>query len=159
MTSRKIEIKWAIIFVLSQLLWMFLERIAGLHDKYIDKHESYTLFFGIVAIVLFVFALKDKRNNYYNNRMSYKEGFVSGLILTIFITLLSPLTQWITSTIITPDFFNNIIEHSIKAGYFKNLEEATATFNLKTYIIQSTIGAFIMGIFTTSIVALFIKKK
>jgi hypothetical protein len=37
--------------------------------------------------------------------------------------------------------------------------DAEAQFNLKSYIIQSTVGALVMGIVTTAIVAIFTRKK
>jgi hypothetical protein len=42
----KIEIKWALIMIVSSLLWMVLERAVGLHDVYLDKQMYLTnLFF------------------------------------------------------------------------------------------------------------------
>lgn len=159
MRSKKIEIKWAILFVIAQLLWMIIERAVGLHDQYIAQHQNYTLLFSIIAILVYVFALVDKRKNYYGNRMSYRQGFVSGIIITVLVTMMSPLTQWIISSIITPDYFSNIIDYSLSEGYYKSIEKAKAEFNLSNYIVMSTIGAFIMGILTSSIVAIFTKRK
>jgi hypothetical protein len=48
----KVEIKWGVIFFLMTLVWMFLEKIAGLHDQYIDKHPVYTNLIAIPAIWL-----------------------------------------------------------------------------------------------------------
>ena len=91
--------------------------------------------------------------------MTYKQGFISGLIITIIVSLLAPLTQWITSTIITPEYFPNVIAHSVETGYHSSLEEAEAYFNLKNYMVQSVIGALVMGIITTAVVALFVRSK
>jgi len=106
-----------------------------------------------------VMALKDKKNVFYGGQMSYKQGLVSGIVLSIFIAFLSPLTQWITSTIITPEYFPNVIAHAVETGYFQSVEEAQAYFNLENYIVQSTIGALVMGIITTAIAMLFIRTK
>ena len=37
MRKYKIEIKWALIFIVAVLIWMGIENVAGLHGKYIDK--------------------------------------------------------------------------------------------------------------------------
>lgn len=155
---RKIELKWAIIFIVVTLLWMVIEKLSGLHDKYIDKHMYVTNLFAIVAIALFVFALKDKKKNYFKGSMTWKQGFISGLYLTIFITLLTPFSQYITSEYITPDYFTNIINHSVEKG-MQTQEEAEAYFNLKSYIIQATVFAFLMGLVTAAVVALFLRNK
>jgi hypothetical protein len=158
MKNIRIEIKWAFFFVLMLLAWMYLEKMFGFHDKHIDKHHIITNFVAIPAILVFYFALRDKRKNYYNGVMSYKQGFISGLLITFFVTFISPLTQMITSTVITPEYFPNVIEYSVSKG-FKTQDEAEAYFNLGNYIVQGLIGAPIMGIITTAIVALFTMKR
>lgn len=159
MKNIKIEIKWAIIFSIVGLLWMLLEKVTGLHSKHIDMHMYLTNLFAIPAIIVMVIALKSKKQSFYSGQMSYKEGLISGIILSVIIALLSPLTQFITSTVITPEYFPNVIAYSVETGYHKSLEEAENYFNLKNYIIQSMIGGLIMGIVTTAIVMIFIRTK
>jgi hypothetical protein len=65
MGNIKIEIKWAIIFSVMTLLWMLLEKLAGLHSTYIDYHLYLTNLFAIPAIWIMVLALKDKKKNFY----------------------------------------------------------------------------------------------
>lgn len=155
----KIEIKWALIFSAMVLLWMILERAVGLHDRYIDYHLYLTNLFAIPAIVVMVLALKDKKRRFYGGQMSYKQGLISGIILSAIIALLTPLTQWITSYIITPEYFPNVIERSVEIGYYSTVEEARANFNYKNYAIQGTIGALIMGVVTTAIAMIFIRTR
>lgn len=154
-----IEIKWALIFIATLLAWMFLEKLTGLHDKHIDKQQYITLLYVVPALLIYALALNDKKKNYYRGKMDFKEGFLCGTIITLIVTALSPLNQWIISEFITPNYFENVIEYSLQTGYFENRFEAEAQFNLTSYIIQSTIWAFGMGIVTSAIVALFIKSK
>jgi hypothetical protein len=86
------------------------------------------------------------------------EGFKSGLIITLVVVILSPLSQYITSTYITPDFFKNIIEYSVSSGKMEE-QAAEEYFNLQKYMIQSVIGAAIMGLITTAIVVFFVRSK
>ena len=159
MKTLKIELKWALIFIASLLLWMLLERITGLHDEYIHLHQYVTLLYAIVAILIYVLALKDKRKNGYAGSASYSQLFKSGLIMTLIITALSPLTQYIVSEEITPDYFNNVVAYSVESGYFESMEQAEAEFNLENYILTSTVWALVMGIATTAIVSIFLQKK
>ena len=155
----KTEIKWALLFAVMSLVWMWLEKLVDLHDVHIDKHMYLTNLFAIPAIILYVLALKDKKNADLGGQMSYKQGFISGVIITLIVALLAPLTQWITSTIITPEYFPNVIAHSVKTGFHASQEEAEAYFNLNNYMVQSVIGALIMGVVTSAIVAIFVKSK
>ena len=159
MKSIGLEIKWAFIFIGMSLLWMLLEKLLGLHSTHIDKHMYLTNLFAIPAILLYVLALKDKKKNYYQGQMTYKQGFISGLIISIIVMVFAPLTQWVTSTVITPEYFPNVIAHSLETGYFTSREEAEAYFNLKNYMVQSTIWSLIMGVVTTAVVALFVRTK
>ncbi|HOQ49762.1 MAG TPA: DUF4199 domain-containing protein, partial [Candidatus Kapabacteria bacterium] len=129
MNKIKIEIKWAVIFSIVALLWMVLEKLSGLHGKYIDYQMYLTNLFAIPAIITMVLALKEKKNRFYNGQMNYLQGLISGVILSIFIALLSPLTQRITSYVITPEYFPNVIKRSVELGYYKSIEEAESYFN------------------------------
>ena len=141
------------------LLWMLLEKLSGLHGKYIDYHLYLTNLFAIPAIIVMVLALKDKKKNFYSGHMSYKQGLIFGIILSAFIALLSPLTQWITSYVISPEYFPNVIKRSVEIGYYKTIAEAEAQFNYQNYAIQGFIGALGMGIVTTAIAMIFIRTK
>lgn len=159
MKKISIEIKWAFIFIAMSLLWMVLEKLSGLHSTHIDKHMYLTNIFAIPAIAVYVFALRDKKKNYYNGQMNYMQGLFSGLIISLIVTLFSPLTQWITSVIITPEYFPNVIEYSVSTGYHATREEAEAYFSLDNYIKQSVMGAAMMGVITSAVVAFFVKTK
>jgi ascorbate-specific PTS system EIIC-type component UlaA len=159
MKNIKIEIKWAIYFALMTLGWMLLEKITGLHGKYIDYHLYLTNLFAIPAIWFMVLALKDKKKNFYNGNMSYRQGLITGIIVSLFIALLSPLTQWITSYLISPEYFPNVIKRSVELGYFETTAEAEANFNYKNYAINSTLFAFVFGVVTTAIAMIFIRTK
>ncbi len=158
MKQYSIEIKWGLIFFAASLVWMWFEKILGWHGELINKHPIYTNLFAIVAILIFVLALRDKRKNYYNNSMTWKQGFVAGLIISIVVAVLSPLSQYITHSVITPEYFPNAISYSVENGKM-NQEQAEAFFNLRSYIMQSTVGALVMGVLTSAIVALFLRKK
>ena len=79
MRKIKIEIKWAILFTLMVLCWMYLEKWVWLHSTHIDQHVYYTNLFTIPAVVVMVLALKDKKKNFYASQMTYVQGLVSGV--------------------------------------------------------------------------------
>ncbi|WP_319480653.1 DUF4199 domain-containing protein [uncultured Draconibacterium sp.] len=153
-----IEIKWTILFAVIQLIWMVGERIAGLHDENIEKHAIVTNFFALVAIAVYVVALLDKRKNDFDGKMTWIQGFISGLIITLGVTILTPLTQYLTVEVITPHYFENMIRYAVENG-LQTQEEAEGYFNLRSYMIQSVIFAPLMGLVTSAIVAIFTRKK
>ncbi|TBW26486.1 DUF4199 domain-containing protein [Gramella sp. KN1008] len=157
MKKFSIEIKWGIIFSIISLLWMFLEKGLGWHDEHIAKHAIYTNLFAIVAIVIYFLSLLDKRKNFYNGKMNWTQGFISGIIISVVVAILSPLAQYITHELITPDYFKNAIAHAVEIGRSK--EDAEAYFNLTSYMLQSFFFALTVGTVTSAIVALFVRRK
>lgn len=140
------------------LLWILIEKFMGWHDQHIDKHAIYTNIFGILALVIYILALRDKRNNYFKGSMTWRQGFITGIILTIIITVFSPFSQYIASTYISPNYFDNVIEYRIQNTRM-SLEQAQTLYNLKSYIIQAVFGALVMGVGTAALAALIIRNK
>ena len=158
MKSRITEIKWGIIFIVFMLLWMLMEKLLGFHGERIEQHAIVTNLIAIPAIIIYVLALLDKRKRDFNGKITYVQGLISGIIISIIVAVFTPLNQYIINTYISPEYFNNMIAYTVENDI---MTEAAAKeyFNLKSYIIQSTIGAPIMGIITTAIVAIFVRKK
>jgi hypothetical protein len=158
MNNWKIEIKWALIFIIVTLLWMLFEKLLGLHDVHIDKHATYTNFVAIPAILVYVLALLDKKKNFYDGYMPFKQAFMCGMVLTLIVTLFTPLTQYIISNFISPDFFENAKSYAVSQGKLTE-SEASDYFNLRTYILIGAIGTLIMGTVTSFLVAIFVRSK
>ena len=155
----KHEVKWALIFVVVALIWMTFEKMMGWHDlPGIENHATYTMIFMIPAILVYVIAMRDIRQNKYEGSMTWKQGFLSGLGIAIIVALLSPVSQYITSEIISPDYFKNAIEYSV-TELGKDRAEMESHFNLQSYIIMGAIGGLIYGVITSAVVALFVRNQ
>jgi hypothetical protein len=154
----KTEIKWGVIFTVVMLLWMVFERLMGWHGENIDQHATMSIIFAVVAIAIYVFALPDKRNNDLGGRMTWSQGFTSGFWITVVVVVLSPLAQYITHTVISPGFFNNMTNYAVESGNMTR-EQAESYFNMRNYLMQSAVGALGLGVVTSAVVAIFTKKK
>lgn len=157
MKKYELEIKWGIIFTITALLWMVVEKLAGWHDAGIANHAIYTNIFAVIAIALYVFALRAKRRQL-GNQMTWKEGFIAGAIISVVVAVLSPLSQLITHYLISPSYFSNAIKYAVESGNTTQ-EEAEAFFNLNSYMMQASIGALMMGLITAAIVAFFVRNR
>lgn len=157
MNNYKLEIRWGVIFSAAMLAWLLIERLAGLHSVRIAHHATWTNLFAVIAIAIYVLALMQKRDKELNGRMSWKQGFLSGLIITVVVVLLAPLTQWLAHSFITPHFFVNMAEHAVRSGHMVEAE-ALSYFSLQSYMIQAVVGAAVMGVLTSAVVALFVRR-
>ena len=127
------EIKWGLIFTLAGLLWMLLEKTLGWHDVLIAKHAIYTNLFAIIAIIIFVFALIEKRNKDLGGKMTWAQGIVSGVIISFVVAILAPLSQYISHQLISPNYFTNAINYNVEIGAL-NQKNAETLFNIKSYL-------------------------
>lgn len=148
-----LEIRWGIYFIVMQLSWMQLEKSLGYHNERIAEHASFSMWVMLPSFLVYFFALHFKRVKDYGGKMSYKEGLISGLLITAVVTVLTPVSQSITSLFITPEYFPNVIAYSVESGAMTQ-EAAEAYFNLKSYIIQSTMFAPVAGVVTSLLMAL-----
>lgn len=153
-----IEIKWAVIFTIALLCWMLLEKTLGWHEEQIAFRQLLTLFFAPFAILIYLSALREKRRRVYDGKMTWLQAFISGLILSVFIALLSPLGQYISYNFITPEYFNDVIENSV-TNELMTRTRANEYLHITGYIWQAAFGALGLGIVTSAIVAFFVRKK
>ena len=157
MKSIKTELKWAIIFILMSMAWIYVEKMTGLHDENIAQHLIYTNLFAIPAILVYIFALREKKKNYQHS-FTYKKSFLSGLILSLMIALLAPLSTFMSVEYISPNFFSNIIAYSVE-NEIMTQTAALEEFNTQSYMLNSLMFSPIFGIVTTAIVAIFVRDK
>jgi hypothetical protein len=90
--------------------------------------------------------------------MTYIQGLFSGLVLTLIVVLLTPLSQYISHSIISPAYFSNVIQLTVNSGKM-TLLEAEGYFNLMNYITQSLLFATVMGLLTTAVVMIFLRSS
>ena len=158
MKNYSIEIKWALRFTLLSLAWAIGENAIGLHDKYIHDYWKCSLLFILPAFLFFYLAIAEKKKYFFSNEISWKQGFITGIVISFIIALLNPIAQYVIYKSITPHFFENIIKYKIE-NTTMNIKTANEIFNLKAYLIQTTFGGLSYGIITGAIVSLLIKNK
>jgi len=152
------ELKWGLIFVVMTLLWMLGERLTGLHGEHIARHATWTNLIAVPAVLIYYLVMKEKRDRVLGGRMSWWEGFRVGLLMTAVVVVLTPVAQWLTHTVISPDYFANAIDYGV-ANELTTREDAEAFFTMKTYVGMAVIGALLMGVLTSAIVALFARRS
>lgn len=158
MEKFKIEITWGVIFTLVTLLWLFFERLMGWHGENIDEHASMTLYFAVPAVLVYMFALLDKRKNDLGGAMTWLQGLMTGFHITLVVVALSPLAQLLIHNVITPDYFQNMIDYAVSSGSMER-GDAEEYFSIGSYIKQGLIGSFFMGVVISAVIAIFTRKS
>lgn len=111
----------------------------------------------IPSIVIYFLALRDRKRSL-DGKMTYRQGFLSGCLLTAFIVIASPLNQLLTSTVISPDYFANLIEYTVAAGTLTQ-EQARQQFSVGNYIVIGLIAGTMMGILFSAVLAAFARSR
>lgn len=153
-----IEIKWAIISIIIFLAWMTLEKQLGFHDEKLKWQMVFTLLILIPTFIIYFLALRDKKKNYYQNNMNWKQGFISSIVISFVVAIFSPISQFITHEFITPNYFEKMISLSVESKRM-TFEQAQNYFNLTAYIWQSISGGLSMGVVIGAIVAYVVRTK
>ena len=152
-----IEIKWGIRYAYLWILWLFIEKSSGYYESKISDYALYSMLFTFVTIFVYYVAIKEKKKDFFKDEMSWKQGCVTGIFLTIVMAILTPLCQIIFHKAIAPEFFPNMIEYSVSKGNSK--EVAENYFNLSSFIIQNIFSTLSLGVVISAVVALFLQTK
>ncbi|MDN3724689.1 DUF4199 domain-containing protein [Aequorivita sp. SDUM287046] len=153
-----IEFKWAIIFTVALLCWMLFEKTMGWHEEQIADHWWLTMFFAPIAILMYWLEMREKRRRAFEGKMTWLQGFLSGVILSVFVALLSPLAQFVTHNYVTPEYFNNVIEYSV-TNEMMSRTKANDYFNINNYMWQAAFGALGFGVLLSAVVAILVRRK
>jgi Protein of unknown function (DUF4199) len=152
-----IGLKWALIHSLMYLAWMLAERFAGLHDTRLDQQPMLGPLIMIPSIVIYGLMLRDRKRSL-EGRMTYRQGFLSGCVLTAFIVILSPLNQLLTLHVISPDYFANLIAYTVTQGALTP-EQARQQFSFGNYVVTGLIAGTLTGILFSAILAVFTRSR
>lgn len=158
MKKFSIEFKWAAIATLAALIWMFLEKYLGYHDEKITYQIGFSLLFSIPLIVIYYLALKEKKKEFYNNIVSWRQIFFTGLVLCIMISVFFPIVQYITYMQVSPNFVNHLIDE-IVAHNRMSLEDAQANISFDIFLRQGVSSNLSTGVVVSAILAYFLQTK
>ncbi|MFM8394748.1 MAG: DUF4199 domain-containing protein [Acidobacteriota bacterium] len=153
----RVEIKWGLIFSIVSLIWVAGEYLIGLHDRYIANHAILTNLFFFPAVLMMYLAIREKRQAL-GGRIGFIEALLSGIGVSVIVALLSPAVQYIFSKWINPGFFEKMIEYAVSTGKLP-LELARQHFNLKQYMLMSSMGAIGAGGMTSLVLAWLMRTR
>lgn len=152
-----IEFKWAAIYILLCIGWASLQQYMGMHTHLIQL-QPFAYLIGLPFFSMYLLTMLDERKNVYDGFLTYKEGYMAGLRLTIFILLLTPLQHYIQHTHVTPEFLHRMETHSVQTGKM-TASEAARHYSQGYYLIISMGVRALAGVGLTFLLALVCKSK
>lgn len=153
-----IELKWAVIFSITLLCWILFEKTMEWDTEGFEDFWWLTLLFAPFAILMYLLALREKRRRVFGGEMTWLQGFTSGLIISVFVALLSPLTEYVAYNFFTPGNFNTVSESSVTNNLMSRTK-INDLLNINNYRWKSAFGLFGFGVLNSVIAAFFVKRK
>ncbi len=151
------EVRWAFIYSIVAIGWFLFEKLMGWHGPRIEKHGLYRAFLILPSLAVYALAIREKREYFYDGNMTWIEGLKSGVMMTIFIAMLSVPVQWFSYHIISPGFFDKVIRFQVSSDMMDE-KSAREYFNLSSYLVLSPIICFLAGFMTSAVVSIFVKR-
>lgn len=153
-----IEIFWGVIYIVLSVGWIYFESTMGWHGPEIDKHAGFSILFALPAMFVYWLALIHKRKSHYHGFMTWQQGFISGIVLTLVIFLLAPLVQILYHKVISPEYLPNMVEFTTKIEN-RDRAEMESFFTLGNFIFQAMKDALLWGVVASALAALLTMRK
>jgi hypothetical protein len=112
----------------------------------------------VIPVVCSGMAIKQRRKTQ-DGFISFKEAFITGILIAAFAAVFTVPCQLIFHTVINPDFFDNMIAYSqeraaaLKLNVMEAKLAAELYFNLSAYLIQGFLGTLFFGTIVSAIMA------
>jgi len=157
MNKFKIEFKWAIYYTFLGIIWFKLENYLGFHGEGVANQAVFSNLIYLFIFGIYILFLMDKKKNYYNGIMTWQQGLISGVVLSVLAMILAPFAIYFKLKYVNPNFFEQMIQASTKRGI--NLENAEALYNMKAYITLGVVDCLSFGIIFAALASSIVKSK
>jgi glucose uptake protein GlcU len=152
----KNEFKWAVIMSVVLLVWLTLLKFLGFQEA--DKADLFVIVVNAYYLLLFgmyLLAINERRRKQ-NGYITRRDAFLTGLLVTLFLVVLSPLNMAIFYYLINPNFFDVMIAVSIENGVSEQV--AQGDYNLYSYIFSSIVMNLVAGGVFSALGAVLLQK-
>jgi len=112
----------------------------------------------LVIVGIYFVALLDKKKNVYQGKMTQSQGFISGILLTLFIGLLTPFLLRISLQYISPDFFSSMQSYMVSSKKM-SAEQVKLYYNYRSFLLQTLFLNFSLGILSSAIFSFTLSAK
>ena len=156
----------ALVIAFVLFLWTILMYLTGFHTQYIRWQGIISAISFLIPFIGIYWAVSHKRDKVYFGTINFLQALLSGVIITVIYSLISPLLMWVYVTVINPSFFRAHIEFDrsrillevAAENQAQYLTESTEHFTLLPFLLSNLIISLISGAIISLIVALVVKK-
>lgn len=164
----KSEISSGLAIGIACFLWQMLEFKLGFHSSRIDYYPFITWLVLIVPITGIYWAVRAKRNRFYEGKINMIQALITGLKITAVGAVVVPLLSWMYISVVNPLYLTAMYDHHLRLIESLNLsnelekaqliKEASWDFSKTGYLIQRFLVSLISGSVLSLIIAGVIQK-
>lgn len=161
----KNELLAGVAIAIASFIWICLEYIIGIHDRYIAYHMYATNVAYILPVVGIYWAIKKRHATFAKGEFQLKDGLMSGVIVFVTAALLNLPLQLFFLKYINPDFFGNMMAYEAKKAIMDGgnsiiaITDAQDYYNTSSYLIQGFTGFLAIGLLVSLMVSFRLVKK
>jgi hypothetical protein len=150
-------LRFGIIFVLMQFVWIIGEYLVGLHTTHIQQHYLYTNLVMVPATAIMVWGLIARRDEL-GGELSYVQALGQGALIGVFVGIASIGVHYLFFTHINPNFFADFQRLAVTEGLMTR-EAAESYFSLSSYAWHTALFSPVAGLLTNAVAGLFLKTR
>lgn len=139
------------------IIWKACEKLIGLHDNNIEYYSVVSDLIIIPLALLYATGFKKYRIGL-GGKITFINGIGFGLMATLFIVALTPMSIWIFDQFINPNFYASMIQFQVKT-HLSSLENAKQSFNHENFKQSCILGNAATGTLLSIILAIISSKK
>ena len=162
---KSLELKWGIIIGLANLIWLYGSYYLGMHET-MGGIQIMVVSGFFITVAGFILGLRAVKKN--EPEINYLEGLKSGVVMAGVTAVIAPLSQIGYFKWINPGWTKHMMEltreYYSEKGYGNDIVEiavkdAEVKFALKNYLLQSTLGAIVIGCILSAMIMMFLWKR
>ncbi len=165
-STKKQAILLGFVIGLVNLTWLYVAYFLGLHTSGIAVFQVFMLFWLLINIAAYVFALRALKRQ--NPSLSYFGGLVAGTIASLASAVCAVIAQIGYYKVVNPTWPEFMAQSARE--YFESqglsaskvqaqVDQARASFTLTNYAIQSAVAAIVLGVVLSAIIMIFLRTK
>lgn len=163
----KTEIKFGLLTVITGIIWVMTEHIAGLNTVYFEQGETARTLFAFMPFLFLYLGIKEKRK--LAGKISFLSAWGTGSLISLIYSIGFGIWFWVYASFVNTGFLTQAVawENSklLKKGLsgkalIDAMKENTRMYggSLFSYIMLS-VSFFVMGVIVSAVIAFLMKSK
>jgi hypothetical protein len=160
----KTELKYGLITGFGVSIYVMIEYLLGFHTTRPDIGEYSGYFSSVIPIVALLFAIKEKRSRSFGGYISFWQGFITGMVVTVISALIITGFFVVYNEYINPEGTRYISDWRAEQMREQNISEDAIAVSIEEYNAMNNplfifAGTFLMGLLITAILAFLLRRK